>query len=249
MLSPKRGKESDAPCGVRQKYPREKCLGEEKRLMRHAEFVKSTPVKNVLALQREIDHLHEEQQRLVNETKTLAEFLNGHKKGGVLYSQAGKPREIVEDQSTKQERLKQRVKDSKQQMDFNIEKVKELRIAVEEKEKELQACMVSSEESKRGDRGRRQIAMFQPTDAPSRTSASPERSAKGRSSKSPDRQNAKAELTRENSAPAGTRSSRSPDGRKRSSHSPNRSKTAWDNLNNPDSDVNNPGLMPKSYND
>ena len=217
--------------------------------MRHAEFVKSTPVKNVLALQREIDHLHEEQQRLVNETKTLAEFLNGHKKGGVLYSQAGKPRKIVEDQSTEQERLEQRVQDSKRQMDFNIEKVKELGIAVQEKEIELQACMVSSEESERGDRGRRQIAMFQPTDAPSRTSASPERSAKGRSSKSPDRQKAKAELTRENSAPAGTRSSRSPDGRKRSSHSPNRSKTAWDNLNNPDSDVNNPGLMPKSYND
>ena len=160
--------------------------------MRHAEFVKSTPVKNVLALQREIDHLHEEQQRLVNETKTLAEFLNGHKKGGVLYSQAGKPRKIVEDQSTEQERLEQRVQDSKRQMDFNMKKVKELGIAVQEKETELQACMVSSEESKRGDRGRRQIAMFQPTDAPSRTSASPERSAKGRSSKSPDRQKAKA---------------------------------------------------------
>ena len=105
--------------------------------MRHAEFVKSTPVKNVLALQREIDHLHEEQQRLVNETKTLAEFLNGHKKGGVLYSQAGKPQKIVEDQSAEEERLKQRVQDSKRQMDFNIEKVKELRIAVQQKEKEL----------------------------------------------------------------------------------------------------------------
>ena len=249
MLSPKRGKASDAPCGVRKKSPREKSFGEEKRLMRHAEFVKSTPVKNVLALQREIDHLHEEQQRLMNETKTLAQFLNGHKQGGVLFSHSGKPRKIVEDQSTEKERLKQRVQDSKRQMDFNMKKVKELGIAVQEKETELQACMVRSEESKKGDRGRRQIAMFQPTDAPSRTSTSPERSAKGRSSKSPDRQKAMAELTRENFAPAGTRSSRSPDGRKRSSHSPNRSKTAWDNLNNPDSDVNNPGLMPKSYND
>ena len=206
--------------------------------MRHAEFVKSTPRKNILALQREIDHLHEEQQRLVNETKTLAEYLNGHKKG--------------ENQPSQEERSEQRLRNSKRQMDFNIEKVKEIHIAVQEKERELHACMVSSEESKRGDRGRRQIAMFQPTDAPYRTSASPERIAKGGSSKSPERQKAKAELTRENSAPAGTRSSRSPDGRKRSSHSPNRSKTAWDNLNNlktPDSDVNNPGLMPKSYND